>query len=253
MVAAGTGATVGITLWIVADGRCEPANFPSFQIQDSELVWDWSQSDSNYRTLEQQKEAAAGNATWEVQASLDLVTANVQSQITEAAQYGFVPGGGSSSGGSSSGGVGAVGGDNYAPIPASGTDPGETADQVMQDDLTVLFTGIASGFRLTRLRADLAHAALANDLQLQAAADQSTVTNLHVATQSANGPLCPVYQGCQVVGTGVYDPTASNNRGSGCSIPAVEHMGWGDTAILGGMSGLLVLSAVRARRRRAKT
>jgi hypothetical protein len=247
MVAAGTGATVGITLWVVADGRWEPQNFPWFKIDDSEISWDWSQSDSNYRTLEQQKEAAANNATWEVQASLDLGTAQVTTEITDAAQYGFVPGGTSSGG--SSGGV-STGGDNYEPIPASGTDPGQTADQVMQDDLKTLFTGISSGtFRLTRLRADLAHAALANDLQLQAATDQSTLSNAHVASQSVNGPLCPVYSGCSVVGQAVYDPTASNH-GSGCSVPAVDRLGWGETAILGGMAGLLVLSGVRARRRR---
>jgi hypothetical protein len=246
MVAAGTGATVGITLWVVADGRWEPSNFQWFKIDDSEITWDWSQSDSNYRTLEQQKEAAANNATWEVQASLDLSSANVQSQITEAAQYGFVPGGGGSSGG-----VAAVGGDNYAAIPASGTDPGKTSDEVMQEDLTTLFTGISSTvFRLTRLRADLAHASLANDLQLQAASDQSTVSNVHVATQSVNGPLCPVYQGCTVVGQGVYDPHGSNG-GGGCSVPAVDHLGWGETAVLGGMVGMLVLSGVRARRRRS--
>jgi hypothetical protein len=32
MVAAGTGATVGITLWVIADGRYEPKNFPFFTI-----------------------------------------------------------------------------------------------------------------------------------------------------------------------------------------------------------------------------
>jgi hypothetical protein len=247
MVAAGTGATVGITLWIVADGRWEPSNFPWFKIDDSEIAWDWSVSDSNYRTLEQQKEAAANDATWEVQASLDLSTPSVNSQITETAQYGFVPGG---PGGGSGGGVATVGADNYEAIPASGSNPGETADQVMQDDLTALFAGISpTNFRLTRLRADLAHAALANDLQLQAAGDQSAVSNRHVATQNVNGPLCPVYQGCTVVGQGIYDPTASNG-GGGCSVPAVYNLGWGDTAILGGMAGLLVVSGLRARRRR---
>jgi hypothetical protein len=247
MVAAGTGATVGITLWIVADGRWEPSNFPWFKIDDSEIAWDWSLSDSNYRTLEQQKEAAANNATWEVQASIDMSTTTVQSQITEAAQYGFVPGGGSGSGGLAS-----VGGDNYAPIPASGTDPAQTADEVMQADLQTLFTGISgTSFRLTRLRADLAHAALANDLQLQAASDQSSVSNQHVATQSVNGPICPIYDGCQVVGQGVYDPHAGNG-GGGCSVPSVGRLGWGETAVLGGMAGLLVLSSVRARRRRAR-
>ena len=240
MVAAGTGATVGITLWIVGDGRWEPANFPSFRIDDSELVWDWSQSDSNYTTLEQQKEAAAGNATWEVQASLDENTQNVQSQIQSIAQYG---------GGGIGGGAATTGADNYAAIPASGSTPAETADQVEQDDLTALFTGIGSGqFRLTRLRADLAHGALANDLQLQAAADQSELTNLRVASGSVNGPLCPVYDGCTVVGQAVYTPGASN-AGGGCSAAAAP-TGWGTTAAFGAVLGLLAAGGIASRRRR---
>src|SRR6202022_1024401 len=46
MVAAGTGATVGITLWVVADGRYEPQNFQAFTILPSEITWDWSLSSS---------------------------------------------------------------------------------------------------------------------------------------------------------------------------------------------------------------
>jgi hypothetical protein len=241
MVAAGTGATVGITLWIVADGRWEPANFPWFHIEDSEIAWDWSKSESNYTTLEQAKEAAGQNAIWEVQSSISLDTTSATSEITTAAQYGYVPGGG--------GGTAATGGDNYAPIPASGTDPGKTADEVMQDDLTTLFAGIAQSgtFRLTRLRADLAHASLANDLQLQAG-NQAELTNVHVAGQSINGPLCPVYQGCTIVGQAIYSPGHSG----GCSVPAGHPAGWGETAAAGSAVGLLLVAGVRATRRRRR-
>src|SRR5215472_7752195 len=38
MIAAGTGSTVGITLWVVADGRYEPKNFALFTISPSELT-----------------------------------------------------------------------------------------------------------------------------------------------------------------------------------------------------------------------
>ncbi|HEY6463840.1 MAG TPA: DUF2330 domain-containing protein, partial [Polyangiaceae bacterium] len=255
MVAAGTGATVGITLWVVGDGRWEPANFPWFRIDDSELVWDWSQSDSNYTTLEQQKEAAAGNATWEVQASLSESASSVQSQVQSLADYGGEYGGGSSGGGigGSSGAPATDGADSYEPIPASGTSPGETADQVMQDDLGALFAGIASDtFRLTRLRADLAHGALTNDLQLQAASDQSVLTNQRVATQSLNGPLCPVYEGCSVVGQAVYTPGASNG-GGGCAVTAqAVPTGWRTTAAFAGVLGLLAMGSASSRRRRGK-
>ena len=40
MAAVGTGPEVGITIWVVADGRYQPQNFPFFHIDDSALVWD---------------------------------------------------------------------------------------------------------------------------------------------------------------------------------------------------------------------
>src|SRR5580692_10519749 len=67
MVAAGTGAKVGITLWVVAEGRYEPTNFPTFVIQPSELVWDWAAETSNYTTVQQAAEAAGNFATWQVE------------------------------------------------------------------------------------------------------------------------------------------------------------------------------------------
>jgi len=247
MVAAGTGAVVGITLWVVADGRWEPSNFPWFHIDDSQLVWDWSASDSNLTTLRQQQEAASNNTAWEVESSLALDVASMTAQITNTAQYGFVTGSGSS-GGSSSGG--STGGDNYEPIAATATTQGETADQVMQDDLTTLFSGISTGsFRLTRLRSDLAHAALANDLQLQAATDQSELSNQHTATQSINGPNCPIYDGCTIIGTAPYTPGNAQTSSFGCST-AASSLGWGERTELAVLVGMVGLASARARRRR---
>ena len=40
---------VGITIWVVADGRYEPQNFPFFHIDDSQLVWDWSANSATTR------------------------------------------------------------------------------------------------------------------------------------------------------------------------------------------------------------
>ena len=72
MVAVGTGATTGITIWVVADGRWEPQNFPTFTIADSELSWDWSTSSSNYETLRLSKEAAFKGRGWQLESSLEL-------------------------------------------------------------------------------------------------------------------------------------------------------------------------------------
>ncbi|MGH7298024.1 MAG: MYXO-CTERM sorting domain-containing protein, partial [Polyangiaceae bacterium] len=105
-------------------------------------------------------------------------------------------------------------------------------------------------FRLTRLRADLAHSALSSDLQLQAASDQGELSNVRVASQSANGPLCPVYQGCTVVGQAIYTPGASNGSSAfGCSTAAASAP-WDRTAAFTGALGLLALGGMASRRRR---
>ncbi|HEY6460867.1 MAG TPA: DUF2330 domain-containing protein, partial [Polyangiaceae bacterium] len=165
MVSAGTGATVGITLWVVGDGRYEAANFPNFTIQASQLVWDWNLSSSTYTTLVQQQESAASDATWQTESSLDISPYQIESPVLSDQAS-----------------------DDYLPIPASdagagpgdaGSSAGETADQVRQDDLATLFPGGNQGtVRITRMRADLSHAALATDLNLQASADQTNVSNL---------------------------------------------------------------------------
>ena len=66
MVAAGTGSTVGIGLWVVGEGRYETQNFPSFVIPTSDIAWDWSQNKSNYTELRAQKTTAGGGKAWEI-------------------------------------------------------------------------------------------------------------------------------------------------------------------------------------------
>ena len=68
MAAIGTGASVGITIWVVSDGRYEPQNFPFYRIDDSALIWDFSTSLSNYTTLRAQNESTLGGKGWEMRA-----------------------------------------------------------------------------------------------------------------------------------------------------------------------------------------
>jgi hypothetical protein len=170
MVAAGTGATVGISLWVVATGRYEPQNFSSFTIAPSNLVWDWSLRSSNLATLRAQKEQEFGNAAWQIESSLDLSPYNIEMPVLRDPSASA-----------------------YAPIPAPDGGPGLTAPEVRSQDLNTLFPQGGSSVRITRMRADLSQAALAKDLVLQASADQSALSNIYQTTLSINAN-CPVCQ-----------------------------------------------------------
>src|SRR5882672_10794378 len=115
MVAVGTGATVGITLWVVSSGRYEPQNFAKFTIAPSEIVWDWSKNASSYASLQVQKEAALSNAAWQVESSMDVGPYQIENLVIRGPAT------------------------DYTAIPSSDAGPGETAEQVRQMDLATLF------------------------------------------------------------------------------------------------------------------
>ncbi len=169
MVAAGTGATVGVTIWVVADGRYEPANMGQFTIDPAELVWDWNVNESNYATLRQTKEAAGAFAVWQIESSLQISPYQVEGPIlSQSADT------------------------NYLPVDGGDAGTTLTADEVQQQDLSTMFPdGNQSDVWITRMRADLAHSALANDLVVQAAKDQSPMSNIYQVQMSINAPACP--------------------------------------------------------------
>lgn len=227
MVAAGTGATVGITLWIMGEGRYEPSNFPSFYIPTSDLIWDWATSSSNYTELRTQKTAELGGAGWETESSTQVSRYEVQSYVLGGGQrFGQAPAA-----------------NDYLPVMGPIT---KTADQVRQEDLDTLFKGIPMGQeRVTRIRADLAHAALTKDLQLNASAAQANLDNTRFLTRDVNAPPCPTYPPCP------HDPMVDNFfglHGNGCATtPAASSA---SDVGLGVAMGFVGLAFLRARRRR---
>ena len=226
MVAAGTGAIVGITLWVIADGRYEPANFGSFTVSPSDLVWDWAMSESTYSTVQVQKEAASQNTVWQIESSLVVSPVVIESAVMYGVQQ---PGVGSSSGfssSSSSSGSGSANGYIALPGPDGGTS--ETAAQAEADDLAALFPEGNTSMRITRMRTDLAHTALANDLVLTAPLDQSTLSNVYQVTKSVNAPQCPV---CNCGGVG-------GSSGASSSGALGSSGGVGSSGAVGGSGGL---------------
>jgi hypothetical protein len=253
MAAVGTGATVGITIWVVSDGRYEPQNFPFFHIEDSELVWDWSTSLSNYTTLRTQHEAALGGKGWEIESSLALNEQLVDGVILSGGQY-------SAAGGVPSGPPSDAS-EDY--LPVEGGDAGEdggitmTADQVREADMTTLFVGMSGpNVRITRMRSDISHAAMTTDFVLQASADQSELSNVRDVTNGIN-EQCPIYDGCNVIGTGTLaqaQVSVAFGGGGGC-VAAPKRGGDGRLrlALLASAIGLAVVRLVRDRQRRTRT
>ncbi|MEO8796470.1 MAG: DUF2330 domain-containing protein, partial [Polyangiaceae bacterium] len=243
MAAVGTGATVGITIWVVSDGRYEPQNFPGFRIEDSELVWDWKQSASNYTTLRAQHEAALGGKGWELESSLELNQALVNNVILSGGVYY----GGGYGGGSAPGGYQAPADQDYLGTDGDagaaddgGVDGGSngSAEQARTDDIAHLFAGISGpNARITRMRSDISHAAMTTDFVLQASADQSELSNVRQVQNQIN-EQCPIYDGCDVVGYGSaadaqqsIDNTSSS--AGGCVTAARGEADGGLTALLG--------------------
>jgi Uncharacterized protein conserved in bacteria (DUF2330) len=272
MAAVGTGTTVGITIWVVSDGRYEPQNFPFFHIDDSALVWDFSTSLSNYTTLRQQNEATLGGKGWEIESSLTLNQQTITSVILSGGQY-YGGGGGGFGGGPVVGPADAT--QDYLPVGSAdaGADSGpyQSAEDVRTADIAALFAGLSgSNVRVTRMRSDISHAAMTKDFVLQASSDQSEVSNIRNVTKSVN-LVCPVYPDCssgggggslnQPVGNGALN---GRNAGGGSSGSGAANDGGGCVAsarstgseaasfgVLAGMIGLALLRIVRSRRRAA--
>ncbi len=235
MVAAGTGATVGITLWVVGEGRYEPQNFPWFRIEDSELVWDLAarnRATTRRSARRRSKRRTAPRGRFESSLPLDVpsFTSYVDNGGFSYPYYGYDAG------------------SDYLPVdaPDGGDAGGETASQVRDDDLATLFEGMSpSNVRVTRIRADLSRTALAQDLALEASSDQSVLTNLRYVKASVGSPVCPSYGYCGDNGGGPNGNNVSSYGGCAMS-PSGDETGTLWTV----MAGLAMAAYGLARRKK---
>ncbi len=190
MVAAGSGASVGVTLWVVGDGRWEPQTFPSFVIPASDITWKWAESRSDYDLVRKAKVDALGGAAWETESSADYSTSLVPNLIAQQRSFG-------GRGGPT------FGVPNKDPFYDAVTDQSgaitKTAQEVEAEDMAALFQKKTLA-RVTRMRSDLPRASLATDLVLQASSDQSVVATFRQLTKEEGEPTCPVYEGCKYIG-----------------------------------------------------
>lgn len=211
MVAAGTGASTAISLWIVSEGRYQPANFPVEQISGADLVWDWSQNRSNYAMLREEIFQASDGFAWIVDSSDRVAPSDLYFPVEEAT-YGLEISG-------------------YASLADAEAD---------FDILTADFTGSPW---ITLLSAELSRPALEEDLRIEAAPDQSVRSRTLLAADSINTPPCPDCGGeagstSTSASSGEGGAGGASAGGSGCSTaPAPSSAPW-LTTLLGAALGL---------------
>lgn len=169
MVAAGTGQTTPITLFVMGEGRYKPANFTSFTIDESQLVWDWDTSSSNYAEIKKAKFDASNGKTWLIEAGEPFSKFWFQDNLRWSAEFDPQNSG-------------------------YGLDPmGPTALDECNADLDALFSTILdASMWVTRMHAELSRAALVTDLNLQASSEQTAINRWFQVTNAVGTPpSCP--------------------------------------------------------------
>ncbi|HLK39197.1 MAG TPA: DUF2330 domain-containing protein [Polyangiaceae bacterium] len=244
MVAAGVGAQVGITLYVISEGRYEAASpFFNATIDEGKLVWLHNQNRSNYQELAQGLMQGNRGRTWLTESA--SVTSLVPTAVCSAGTFCAAPGAplgdvylgqcrrtvplgcAASAGldsGADSGADADADTDAYTDADTdSATESGAAVDGATCadpcaafDDLGVALTGLhPSDTWVTRLRAILPADALAEgDLQLQASASQTLVSNQH-STNTFDDPN--------------FNPCGSQGGGGGCSstpLAGAPREGW---------------------------
>lgn len=166
MVAAGTGANTAVTLWVLGEGRYEPQNFPSFIIEQSELVWDWDAAKSNYTDLRAQRFEQSNGTAWHTEAAEPLYDTWAFNSLVDQASWDPI-------------------GSGY------GDETGMGAVEAAQEDIDTLLNGLDTVW-VTRVSSELSRAALANDLVLQASSSQTSINRwFDVQATIGTPPECP--------------------------------------------------------------
>ena len=241
MVAAGTGAIVGISLWVIGEGRYEPQNYGSFIIDDNDLGWDVNNARSNYADVRAALNAKGNNAVWEIESSIFLPTSQLEYSVRYSGGFG-----------ASSGEPGAT--DDYLPEKDAAGNVTKSAEAVRDEDLALLMPADAAT-RVTRMRADLAHAALTQDLLLTASADQSLLSNTHQLFRCGlpDDPNSTILRPGQESGAVTTPNAASSSPSSGgaCATTARGDRTSGTSGTIGfSILGIALAQAIRRRRSR---
>lgn len=208
MVAAGVGAKVGLTLWVIGEGRYHTQNFPDGRVDEERLAWDAQASRSNLVDLQREALASNGGRAWITEASVRAgkqktaftggVVPNPTVEIAYRAQCAtrppevvrcsadeLPPPDGAPEAQEADAGADAGLDASVDAAPDAPPDAGASCTKTVSgcdgfDDLEVAMRDLHAGdVWITRLRAELPAAALETDLRLEAAPAQEEVDPQH--------------------------------------------------------------------------
>jgi hypothetical protein len=225
MMQIGAGAKVGITLYVIGEGRYRSASFPEAPIDFTKLIWDYGQARSNYQELSlaaMATENGRGFITeYADKPSFDAKAPAAQSGMTSntglASAYAAAcptygeprpkptdPGADDAGSGADSAASDAGTDANNDDAGDAGTDASTEPEATLDagkgptivaacDDLDVAVTDMAlNDVWVTRLRANLPNAALADTLRLEAAPKQEKLDNVHYAATTGTIPTARI-------------------------------------------------------------
>lgn len=235
LVAAGTGATTSINLFVIGEGRYEVQNFPNLAFPKEEVVWDYGTSSSNYSELREAVLATEDGLGWLTSyAKQDAIFFPVNDGASEWGQELTFTSGGSGAWATTMAQayVRAASESSNTPYACEskmmeaaqngwtvvdncddegvcaplGPDEISMDDLICEegaDDLAVALEGLRlSDVWITRLEAELPQTAFATDLVLQAADDQVAVESRFIAPKSVNSPCGSGVSSAALAGTG---------------------------------------------------
>ena len=179
MIAAGVASSVGLELYVFAEGRIEPANFDAVEVDRDRLAYDWNTETFNYDALYDEARAPSDGRAW-VTEFAGPAPASIQSYMSRDE----------------------VSGVTY----------------FARDDYARATVSLPSPY-LTRLTADLPARYLDEDLVLQAAdgGDLASLIQVQREIDRPWEPTCPTTCG-DPYASGSSDPLGWRSaRGDGCS------------------------------------
>jgi hypothetical protein len=268
MVAAGTGSSVSIVLYVVGEGRYDTLSHPRAEVDLTELRWDWEAEESNWAELREEALAEGGFLTTFAQS--DALRAQDVLPTGEVVSYRDSNGvpradlanlyfaqAGVNAGGTASVCSTAIYNLGTTLEVAEGCEQGDeecvqepgTTDAAVftcdgHDDLSAALIGMRPPqVWVTRLEANLPRAALAEDLALRATND-GVVSNRLAAAEIENAP-CDQVPASQAMSR---DPFAQPQAGApaaagACGIRPLRPR----THTMAGIVGLLAASLVLRR------